>query len=168
MLRPPSVALVRTAFTVLVIVVYGIASIGEPIESIVDELHTRVGLQAVSETDTVVDVMGARHSVIGRDSMTLLLMVDSRCELMRWSTLQGVASRLVVVNDSTSAVAFGRLAGDESAIMMAGYGLFVDRLRIFATPSSVLVDRHGIIRGRWLASVPRHLELLNLLVRLRS
>jgi len=172
------VSALLSALTALAILLFGAVRLGSPIETLVDESHSQVGLRALTTVDSAVDVFGARHALVARDSLTLLVVLDVHCAscrrnakdylaLTRWAATEGIASRLLVTNDRSSAAQFGRLAGNDSAVMIASEGLVLDRLRLVVSPSSLLVDSGGVIRGRWLAFVPRHLELLNLLGRLR-
>jgi hypothetical protein len=178
-LRQVSWGPLLTVLLALTLLAYGYIQLGDPVESLVDQSYTRIGNTAVSASDSVRDVAGASHPLLARDSLTLLLMLDAHCAVCRrnandylalseWSASQGIATRVIVPNEVATAAQFGRLAGREAAIMIASPDLFVGRFRIFATPSSVLVDRRGVIRGRWLAGVPRHLELLNVSARIRG
>lgn len=167
-----------TVGVLLIVVIYGLTQLNEPVGLLIAQSHTSVGLHAVTDADSVVDIAGTHHPMMAKDSATLLILLDAHCgacrmnatdyvELAHWSGTQQIAARLILDEEKRSAAQFGRLAGDESAIMMVPNELFVKRFNILSTPSVVLIDRAGVIRGRWLGGIPRHLEVLNVLGRIK-
>jgi hypothetical protein len=167
-----------SVLTAAALIGFGLFELGPWARIIMDQRRTRAGITLISPRDSVVDVGGTRHPMMARDSVTLIIFADAHCGPCRrnaqayhalsvWSASQGIASRLVLENEQETAAQFGRLAGDESSVLLTVPGTLAARFRIFATPTSILVDRHGVVLGRWQAGVPRHLELLNLMGRLK-
>lgn len=134
-------------------------------------VRSRVGLKVVRATDSAVTADGLRHPIASRDSVTLLLLSDAECGPCRddivsfvrfagWASVQGMASRLLLPDDDTVLVPLVHEVGGRSVVMAISPEWF-ERLGIRRIPSVILVDRRGIVRGKWLGDLPPHLAILN-------
>lgn len=170
--------LVANVATGAAVVGAGIFLLAQPIATLRHVRETRFGRIAATAADSIDDVQRARHPVLAPDSATILVFLDAAClecrmnaalyaEFATWASIQNGAVRILLPNDERAAAQFGRLAGADPAAVFAAPD-WHQRLGILQTPSFVLLDHGGKIRGRWLGQTPTHLALLNALGRFEA
>ena len=159
--------------TIAAIIASGVYLIQGPASDLFYARRSRVGLQAATRSDSIFDIVGVIHPTLAADSTTLVFFMDANCAecradargfvgYARWAALQGAAVRLVLPNERHAAEQFAKLVGDFHAVMNGSQD-WTRRLGIRLTPSVILLDRKGLIRGRWLGHVPNQLSVLNAL-----
>ena len=161
---------VLNATTAIVILACGSALLAGPLRSLRDSRRARIGLQVVTPADSITDMRGVAHPLLGRDSLTMLVFADATCAGCRhnvksyvavgkYAALQGVAFRLLSAERS-AATPLDSGGNTENAFMVSGRGLF-ERLGMHAFPSTLFIDRTGVVRGRLIGTVAPELRILN-------
>ncbi len=164
--------------TACVVSLLALSMLKRPLQRLARARRAAIGVRLVTRTDRATDVNGLAHSLIATDSATLLIMLDAADANSRlgtrvfptfahWAQLQGVASRMLVPNDSLVFAQFARLASGGATILRST-PVWYDHLGITEVPTFLLLDRSGAIRGRWSGQTPKHLEILNLLAKMRG
>ncbi len=155
--------------TAAIIVVSGVVLLGRPIRALAVESRSRLGAGVVSSADSVADVQGRLRPILARDSVTMLVFLDASCAqcqtnagvylgLRQWARLQGIAVRLLSPSRA-EAMSLDQSGRDGDAFLVTSAS-FYDRLGMHAYPSTLLLDRHGVVRGRAIGAVPSKWTIL--------
>ena len=159
--------------TLVTIAFAGWHYLAEPVSEYRRLKRSELGVRAFTSADSAVDLLGGRHPILSKDSATFVLILDTDCGSCRihatsyptfakWSNSQRAAVRLLVPNSRVKAAQFDRLAHGGNSILMADQAMYV-RLGIAEVPTVLLVDRRGVVHGRWAGAVPVQLARLKAL-----
>jgi hypothetical protein len=129
-----------------------------------DQYRSRDGVQVLSPSDSGVDASGQVRAMLAHDSATFVFIVDAKCYecdehasdyavFAKWAAEQRVATRWFVVADMDPA-AFAEKVGARDAVLGVSSS-WQKRFGIRVSPSVLLLDRHGRIRGKWIGWTPR-------------
>ena len=163
---------VLNAATAILVVACALVLLTGPLRRLRESRLARIGMRVVTPADSVTDMRGVAHPLLGRDSLTMLLFLDAACaecrrsavsylNLREWAALQGVATRLLLPAKG-AALPFGLHSKDNGAFMTAGRAMY-ERLGMHAFPSVLFIDRAGVVRGRLIGFVGHELRVLQTL-----
>jgi hypothetical protein len=135
--------------------------------------RSRIGLTPIGVTDSVRDARGHVFPMLAPDSATFLFFVDTGCAdcrlvaksyaaFAKWAAMQQAGTRLLLPTQSGAASEFDQLSGAQDVaveIPRRWYG----RLGIRQTPTVLLFDRRGAIRGRWIGWSPQRWDAMSVM-----
>jgi hypothetical protein len=146
--------------TIAVVAGYMLAG---PVWKLVLDRRARPGV-TMGGAAPVRTLFGSTIPVRSDDSATFLLFLDAGCRacrrdarsyviFARWAREHGAAIRLQLPNSDGAVRQFARLARDSTDFVMSSWK-FYNELGVTFIPSSILVDRRGLVVARWGFEVP--------------
>jgi hypothetical protein len=134
-----------------------------------DQYRSRDGVQVLSPSDSGVTALGQVRPMLAHDSATFVFIVDDKCDecqehaadysvFARWAAEQGVATRWFVLADM-ELEPFADKVGARDAVLGVP-STWHQHFGIRVTPSVLLLDRHGRIRGKWIGWTPRRRDAI--------
>jgi hypothetical protein len=135
--------------------------------------RSRIGLTPIAMTDSVRDARGHAYPMLAPDSATFLFFIDSGCADCRtaaksyaafekWAAIQRAGTRLMLPAQSGAAAEFDQLSGGQNAVVEIPRRWY-SQLGIRQTPTVLLLDQRGAIRGRWIGWAPRRWDAMSVM-----
>jgi hypothetical protein len=156
---------------ILGIVVAGLAAV-VPARRAYYQYRSRDGVAVLSSNDSAVNAAGHARPLLAGDSAVFVFIVGNDCSVCaerastsaaftKWAATQRVAMRWFVLAGADPKQFADKVGSGDGVFGVASS--WPERFGIRATPSVLLLDREGRLRGKWIGWIPKQDDAISAL-----